>query len=103
MFVFEKKLKILLGGPLLHNHCMERHQNLGGTSSNSDKYICIKFKFNPSTSWGIYARHRHHLLHGARSTTDTRVWHKHTTGELKTQKSFSNVCFTLQNMGSGKR
>ena len=44
---------------------------------------CTKFEFNPSTSWGSYARHRHHLLHGARSMTDTRPWHKHTTGELK--------------------
>ena len=45
--------------------------------------ICTKFEFNPSTSWGSYARHRHHLLHGARSTTDIKPWHKHTTGELK--------------------
>ena len=44
---------------------------------------CTKFEFNPSTSWGSYARHRHHLLHGARSTTDVKPWHKHTTGELK--------------------
>ena len=44
---------------------------------------CTKFEFNPSTSYGSYDRHRHHLLHGARSTTDTRVWNKHTTGELK--------------------
>ena len=27
---------------------------------------CTKFEFNPSTSWGSYARHRHNLLHGAR-------------------------------------
>ena len=45
--------------------------------------ICTKFEFNPSTSWGSYARHRHNLLHGARSTTDIKPWHKHTTGELK--------------------
>ena len=45
---------------------------------------CTKFEFNPSTSWGSYARHRHNLLHGARSTTDIKPWHKHTTGELKT-------------------
>ena len=44
---------------------------------------CTKFEFNPSTSWGSYARHRHNLLHGARSTTDIKPWHKHTTGELK--------------------
>ena len=44
---------------------------------------CTKFEFNPSTSWGSYGRHRHNLLHGARSTTDTKPWHKHTTGELK--------------------
>ena len=43
---------------------------------------CTKFEFNPSTSWGSYARHRHNLLHGAQSTTDIKRWHKHTTGEL---------------------
>ena len=48
--------------------------------------ICTKLEFNPSTSWGSYARHRHHLLHGARSTTDIKPWHKHTTGELKILK-----------------
>ena len=54
--------------------------------------ICIKFEFNPSTSWSSYARHRHHLLQGARSTTDTRPWHKHTTGELKiVQVKFNNT------------
>ena len=47
---------------------------------------CTKFEFNPSTSWGSYARHRHNLLHGARSTTDIKPWHKHTTGELKNAK-----------------
>ena len=44
---------------------------------------CIKFEFNPSTSWGSYARHRHNIPHGARATTDIKPWHKHTTGELK--------------------
>ena len=51
MFVFKKKLKCenLLSSSLLYtgNHCIERHQNLGGTSSNIDK--CTKFEFNPST------------------------------------------------------
>ena len=48
---------------------------------------CTKFEFNPSTSWGSYARHRHNLLHGARSTTDIKPWHKHTTGELKSYET----------------
>ena len=68
-------------GSKLHNHCKEGPQNLGGTNSNIDKYM-HQIEFNPSTSWGSYARHRHHLLHGARSTTDIRAWHKHATGEL---------------------
>ena len=71
-------------GPKLHTLCKEGHQKLGGTSSNND--TCTKFEFNPSTSWGSYARHRHNLLHGARSTTDIKPWHKHTTGELKTRQ-----------------
>ena len=33
MFVFEKKLKNV------NNHHRERHQNLGGTSSNIDKFM----------------------------------------------------------------
>ena len=53
---------------------------------------CTKFEFNPSTSWGSYARHRHNLLHGARSTTDIKPWHKHTTGELKI------ITFTITQM-----
>ena len=69
-------------GPKLRNRCKQGHQSLGGTSSSNDKHV-HQFKFNPSTSWGSYARHRHNLLHCARSMTDTRVWHKHTTGELK--------------------
>ena len=52
---------------------------------------CTKFEFNPSTSWGSYARHRHNLLHGARSTTDIKPWHKHTTGELK---KYINLTFS---------
>ena len=52
---------------------------------------CTKFEFNPSTSWGSYARHRHNLLHGARSTTDIKPWHKHTTGELIKQKKHARL------------
>ena len=65
---------------------------------------CTKFEFNPSTSWGSYARHRHNLLHGARSTTDIKPWHKHTTGELKTVNKCKTVspwnetCHMSQNM-----
>ena len=55
---------------------------------------CTKFEFNPSTSWGSYARHRHNLLHGARSTTDIKPWHKHTTGELKRVKSKLHLAYT---------
>ena len=60
---------------------------------------CTKFEFNPSTSFGSYARHRHNLLHGARSTTDIKPWHKHTTGELKMAESVTqwfNSMFEFQ-------
>ena len=60
--------------------------------------ICTKFEFNPSTSWGSYARHRHHLLHGARSTTDIKPWHKHTTGELTNEISITKFMVLIQNV-----
>ena len=69
-------------GPKLHNHCKEGQQNLEAQVQIMIN-TCTKFEFNPSTSWGSYGRHRHNLLHGARSTTDIKPWHKHTTGELK--------------------
>ena len=70
---------------------------------------CTKFEFNPSTSWGSYARHRHNLLHGARSTTDIKPWHKHTTGELKIVHFFfqkllkSDGQFDLDGQGQGDK
>ena len=65
--------------------------------------MCTKFEFNPFTPWGSYGRHRHQLLHSERSTTDTSVCHKHTTGELKIKLGQQRSRMTRLNIITARR